>query len=200
MRRLPIIAQLGGMFLASISLLILLLGYTAYQYSTASDTYENLITHTSANMIQLAKAQDSMHTGIAELRGFMAYSINSYDQNARKEFEESKSILKAAVAGVKNPEVKAEAAKLEKMLDDYSLKMGQLLDAKKANDPSFSTLLIEGRALSQQIDQQFDKTLDLEEGYLKESTANLLQEQKDTKRLVAVLSGLIILFVCGLAF
>jgi methyl-accepting chemotaxis protein len=200
MRRLPIIAQLGGMFLVSISFMLLLLGYVAYQYTTASDTYEDLITHTSANMLLLTKAQDGMHTGIADLRGFMAYAISSYEQEARKEFQESAQQLKAFVAGVKNAEVKAEGAKLEKMMDDYNLKMGQLLDAKKANDPTFNTLLAEGRNLSQQIDQQFDKTLDLEEKYLKLSTDKLLQEQKTTKKVVVILSVVIVLFVCSLAF
>lgn len=200
MRRIPIVAQLGGMFLTSISFLLILLGYTAYQYSTASDTYENLITHTSANMLLLTKAQDGMHTGIAELRGFMAYSISSYEQNSRKEFENSAKDLKVFVSGVKNPEVKTEAVKLEKMMDDYSLKMGQLMDAKKANSPSFNTLLVEGRNLSQQIDLQFDKTFDLEEKYLKQSTVKLMQEQKDTKNLVGILSMLIILFVSSLAY
>ncbi|AJQ28700.1 methyl-accepting chemotaxis protein [Pelosinus fermentans] len=200
MRRIPIVAQLGGMFLTSIFFLLILLGYTAYQYSTASDTYENLITHTSANMLLLTKAQDGMHTGIAELRGFMAYSISSYEQNSRKEFENSAKDLKVFVSGVENPEVKTEAVKLEKMMDDYSLKMGQLMDAKKANSPSFNTLLAEGRNLSQQIDLQFDKTFDLEEKYLTQSTVKLMQEQKDTKSLVGILSMLIILFVCSLAY
>jgi methyl-accepting chemotaxis protein len=200
MRRLPIVAQLGGMFLSSIFLLLILLGYTAYQYSTASDTYENLITHTSANMLLLTKAQDGMHTGIAELRGFMAYSISSYEENARKEFRESTEELKVFVSAVKNPEVKAEAVKLENMMNDYSLKMGQLMDARKVNDPSFSILLAEGRNLSQRIDQQFDKTFELEDKYLKQSTANLLKEQKDTKKWIGILSVAIILFVCCLAF
>lgn len=200
MRRIPIVAQLGGMFLTSISFLLILLGYTAYQYSTASDTYENLITHTSANMLLLTKAQDGMHSGIAELRGFMAYSISSYEQNSRKKFDDSAKDLKVFVSGVKNPEVKIEAVKLEKMMDDYSLKMGQLMDAKKANSPSFDTLLTEGRNLSQQIDLQFNTTFQLEEKYLKQSTDKLLQEQKDTKNLVEILSVLIILFVCSLAY
>lgn len=200
MRRFPILAQLGGMFLVSISLLLVLLGYTAYQYTTAGDTYENLLTHTSANMLLVSKAQDNMHNGIADLRGFMAYGIGSYEQNARKGFEESAERLKVFAAGVKNPAVKAEAAKLEKMLEDYRLKMGQLMDARKANDPSFHTLLDEGRVLSQQIDQQFDQTLALEEEYLKKSTDELLAEQKATQRLVGVMSAVIVLFVCGLAF
>ncbi|MDF2930500.1 MAG: methyl-accepting chemotaxis sensory transducer [Anaerospora sp.] len=102
MRRTPIVAQLGGMFFVAISFMLLLLGYVAYQYTTASDTYENLITHTSANMLLLTKAQDDMHTGIAELRGFMAYSISSYDQQARKEFADSTQELKVFVSGVKN--------------------------------------------------------------------------------------------------
>ncbi len=200
MRRIPIIAQLGGMFLTSIFFLLVLLGYTAYQYSTASDTYENLITHTSANMLLLTKAQDGMHTGIAEMRGFMAYSISSYEQSSRKEFEDSLKDLKVFVSGVKNPEVKTEAVKLEKMMENYSLKMGQLMDAKKANSPSFDALLVEGRSLSQQIDLQFDKTFNLEDTYLKQSTDKLLQEQKDTKNLVGILSVLIIVFVCSLAY
>jgi len=200
MRRIPIVAQLGGMFFIAISFMLLLLGYVAYQYSTASDTYENLITHTSANMLLLTKAQDDMHTGIAELRGFMAYSISSYDQQARKEFADSTQELKVFVSGVKNPEVKTEAVKLEKMMNEYSLKMGQLLDAKKANDPAFNTLLVDGRNLSQQIDQQFAKTLDLEEKFLKISINELLQEQKNTKQIVILLSVFIILLVSGLAF
>ncbi len=200
MRRISIVAQLGGMFLTSISFLLILLGYTAYQYSTASNTYENLITHTSANMLLLTKAQDGMHTGIAELRGFMAYSISSYEQKSRKEFEGSAKNLKVFVSGVENPEVKIEAVKLEKMMDDYNLKMGQLMDAKKDNSPSFNTLLVEGRDLSQQMEMQFGKTFDLEEKYLKQSTVKLMQEQKDTKNLVGILSMLIILFVCSLAY
>ncbi len=200
MRRIPIVAQLGGMFFIAISFMLLLLGYVAYQYSTASDTYENLITHTSANMLLLTKAQDDMHTGIAELRGFMAYSISSYDQQARKEFADSTQELKVFVSGVKNPEVKTEAVKLEKMMNEYSLKMGQLLDAKKANDPAFNTLLVDGRNLSQQIDQQFAITLDLEEKFLKISINELLQEQKNTKQIVILLSVFIILLVSGLAF
>ncbi len=200
MRRTPIVAQLGGMFFVAISFMLLLLGYVAYQYTTASDTYENLITHTSANMLLLTKAQDDMHTGIAELRGFMAYSISSYDQQARKEFADSTQELKVFVSGVKNPEVKTEAVKLEKMMNEYSLKMGQLLDAKKANDPAFNTLLVDGRKLSQQIDQQFEKTLDLEEKFLKISINELLQEQKNTKQIVVLLSVFIILLVSGLAF
>ncbi|HAK73579.1 MAG TPA: methyl-accepting chemotaxis protein, partial [Sporomusaceae bacterium] len=200
MRRTPIVAQLGGMFFVAISFMLLLLGYVAYQYTTASDTYENLITHTSANMLLLTKAQDDMHTGIAELRGFMAYSISSYDQQARKEFADSTQELKVFVSGVKNPEVKTEAVKLEKMMNEYSLKMGQLLDAKKANDPAFNTLLVDGRNLSQQIDQQFEKTLDLEEKFLKISINELLQEQKNTKQIVVLLSVFIILLVSGLAF
>lgn len=200
MRRFPILAQLGGMFLVSIFLLLVLLGYTAYQYTTAGDTYENLLTHTSANMLLVSKAQDDMHNGIADLRGFMAYGIGSYEQNARKGFAESAERLKVFAAGVKNPAVKAEAAKLEKMLEDYRLKMGQLMDARKANDPSFNRLLDEGRVLSQQIDRQFDQTLALEEEYLKKSTDELLAEQKATQRLVGVMSAVIVLFVCGLAF
>lgn len=200
MRRLPIVAQLAGMFLVAISFMLLLLGFVAYQYTKASDTYENLITHTSVNMLLLTKAQDGMHSGIADLRGFMAYSVGSYEQQARKEFEDSQQELKSFVAGVKNPEVKTEAVKLEKMMNDYSLKMGQLLDAKKANDPAFNTLLAEGRNLSQQIDQQFERTLDLEEKFLKISTDQLLQEQKVTKRIVVILSAVIVILVCILAF
>jgi methyl-accepting chemotaxis protein len=199
MRRMPIIAQLGGMFLISIFLMLMLLGYTAYQYTTSSDTYENLITHTASNMIMLSKSQDDMHTGIANLRGFMAYSIASYEQEARNDFADSVKELKVAVEGVKNPEVKTELVKLAKLLDEYVFKMGQLMDAKKANDPAFNTLLAEGRALSQQIDQQFDKTIDMEETFLKKSTAELLEQQKATKRLVGILSVLIVLLVCGLA-
>jgi len=151
-------------------------------------------------MLLLTKVQDGMHTGIAELRGFMAYSISSYEENARKEFRESTEELKVFVSAVKNPEVKAEAVKLENMMNDYSLKMGQLMDARKVNDPSFSILLAEGRNLSQRIDQQFDKTFELEDKYLKQSTANLLKEQKDTKKWIGILSVAIILFVCCLAF
>lgn len=200
MRRLPIVAQLAGMFLVAISFMLLLLGFVAYQYTKASDTYENLITHTSVNMLLLTKAQDGMHSGIADLRGFMAYSVGSYEQQARKEFEDSQQELKSFVADVKNPEVKTEAVKLEKMMNDYSLKMGQLLDAKKANDPAFNTLLAEGRNLSQQIDQQFERTLDLEEKFLKISTEQLLQEQKATKRIVVILSAVIVILVSILAF
>ena len=64
MRRLPIVAQLAGMFLVAISFMLLLLGFVAYQYTKASDTYENLITHTSVNMLLLTKAQDGIIRGL----------------------------------------------------------------------------------------------------------------------------------------
>lgn len=200
MRRFPIIAQLGGMFLVSISFMLILVGYTAYQYTTAGDTYESLITHTSANMLLLTKAQGDMNNGIADLRGFLGYGIASYEQESRKSFAASVEQLKIFVAGVENPVVKAEAVQLEQMLADYSLKMGQLMDAKKANDSSFAALLETARGLSQQLDRQFDKTLALEEDYLKQSTDELLAKQEATQRLVGILSAVIILLVCGLAF
>lgn len=199
MRRFPLSVQLGGMFGIAIMLLVFVLCYAVYGYWNSNQSFTYLIKHTSARTLALKTAQDDFHTGIAEFRAFVAYSDVNAEKKAREEFAESREKARNFAATTKRVETKRAAEDLEYLIGDYITYADQVSAARKSNDPNLGSIAASGRQKINKIDEQFDKTLALQEDTLNTNTQALLDQTSRNGIIILASSLLIILAVIAIA-
>ncbi|WP_371381255.1 methyl-accepting chemotaxis protein [Sporomusa aerivorans] len=199
-RRIPIILQLSIMFGSIVLFLIGVLGYSMSKYTDTTEHYDSLINQTVQRTLGLKDAQDEFHTGIADLRGFIAYVDPVYEKKANESFEKSYKRVKQFAGETRFEEIKLEANKLIYLFEEYVTLKDRIIQAKKVDDPQASNITTEARKKTEELQTQFAKIFALQENILTVENQRMKQETAFTKQIVFAASVVILLLVFGAVY
>jgi methyl-accepting chemotaxis protein len=201
-RRYPIRMQLAGMFTAVSALLLLVLGYTLYEFKQAGNDTEVIVNQTAARLITVKNAQTEFTRALLDMRGYLFYPDGAaYEQGYRDKISNSLAMVREVKPQLKLPEAKEKAEVLEKLLNQYMVYADtRLFPARKANDPSWFAIAGEGRSMVQEIDANFLQLSDIQKTYLEQSGMMVLESSKTSSNLATTGSIFIVIVVFGVAF
>ncbi|SMC99372.1 methyl-accepting chemotaxis protein [Sporomusa malonica] len=162
MKRMTIGTQLSGMFGIVIVILVVLLGVTIYQFQVAAAAYQNMLTGSVTRTVELLKAQDNFHSGLADTRGYLAYGAENYANSAIENYNTSLEAVTQFTAGVTSLEARREGEKLQVEINSYVEDSKKVFALKRANDPGLGTALSALRDKTVIVDKQFQTTFDVQ--------------------------------------
>lgn len=201
-QRFPIRMQLAGMFTVVSVLLLLVLGYTLYEFKQAGSDTEVIVNQTAVRLIIVKNAQTEFTRALLDMRGYLFYPDGAaYEQGYRDKISNSLAMVREVKPQLKLPEAQEKAEALEKLLNQYMVYADtRLFPARKANDPSWFAIAGEGRAMVQEIDADFLQLSDIQKKYLEQSGMRVLESSKTSSNLAATGSIVIVTVVFGVAF
>jgi methyl-accepting chemotaxis protein len=202
-RRFPIRMQLAGMFAAVSALLLLVLGYTLYEFKQAGNDTDVIVNQTAVRLIMVKDAQTEFTRALLDMRGYLFYpdGAAAYEQGYQEKIGKSLAMVREVKPQLKLPEAKEQAEKLEKLLTQYMVYADtRLIPARKANDPSWFAIAGEGRSMVQEIDAGFLQLSDIQKKYLDQSGMMVLESSKTSSNIATIGSIFIIIVVIGVAF
>lgn len=184
MTRITIRSQLGAMFGIVLTFLAVLLGVIIYQFQSAMVNYQDLLTGSVARTVELLRAQDHFHSGVAEYRGYMSYGEEHYAKAALDKYAVSLNDIKQFKEDVNSPEAKREAEKLEKDVISYVDDMKRIIIMKQTKDPGMDAAIIAAREKTEQVNTQFQVAFDIQNKVRHQNVELLNQEQELVLRVV----------------
>lgn len=201
-RRFPIRMQLAGMFAAVSALLLLVLGYTLYEFKQAGSAAEIIVTQTSVRLVIVKNAHTEFTRALLDMRGYLFYPDGAaFEQGYRDKIGKSLEAIREVKPKLILPEAREEAEQLEKMLNEYIVYADtRLLPVRKANDPRWLQIAGEGRSMVKTIDDHFLRLSEIQKKYLDESGMAVLESSKRSSNIATVSSIVIVLLVTGLVF
>ncbi len=201
-QRFPIRMQLAGMFTVVSVLLLLVLGYTLYEFKQAGSDTEVIVNQTAVRLITVKNAQTEFTRALLDMRGYLFYPDGAaYEQGYRDKINNSLAMVREVKPQLKLPEAQEKAEALEKLLNQYMVYADtRLFPARKANDPSWFAIAGEGRSMVQEIDADFLQLSDIQKKYLEQSGMRVLESSKTSSNLAAAGSIVIVIVVFGVAF
>jgi methyl-accepting chemotaxis protein len=201
-QRFPIRMQLAGMFTVVSVLLLVVLGYTLYEFKQAGSDTEVIVNQTAVRLITVKNAQTEFTRALLDMRGYLFYPDGAaYEQGYRDKISNSLAMVREVKPQLKLPEAKEKAEALEILLNQYMVYADtRLFPARKANDPSWFAIAGEGRSMVQEIDADFLQLSDIQKKYLEQSGMMVLESSKTSSNLAATGSIVIVIVVFGVAF
>lgn len=201
-QRFPIRMQLAGMFTVVSVLLLLVLGYTLYEFKQAGSDTEVIVNQMAVRLITVKNAQTEFTRALLDMRGYLFYPDGAaYEQGYRDKISNSLAMVREVKPQLKLPEAQEKAEALEKLLNQYMVYADtRLFPARKANDPSWFAIAGEGRSMVQEIDADFLQLSDIQKKYLEQSGMRVLESSKTSSNLAATGSIVIVIVVFGVAF
>lgn len=188
MRRLTLGKQFGVILSVVMISLLSLLGGATYQYRAISSSYQELLSGVVLRTTDLLKAQDDFHSGMGEVRGYVAYGSENYADESIKSYTNSLKMIKAFTESVTSSEVKQAAVKLQAELGPYTDDIRRIISLKRNNDPGLGAMLSEVRDKTQRIDKQFDAILDIQTEVRNRQVAELRAKEQTVSLSVLVVS------------
>ncbi|HMM19838.1 MAG TPA: HAMP domain-containing methyl-accepting chemotaxis protein [Selenomonadales bacterium] len=198
MKRMSMGAQLGGMFSVVLGLLAVLIGITIYQFQAAAADYQSMITGPIERTRALQATQDDFHTGLAELRAFVAYGDEHYAVSTKNQLNVSKEGVRTFIAAVTAVESRQAAEKLQTSLVSYAEDIDKIMNMKRANDPGVNAALGAARQKTEVINTLFDDTLKAQDAALKQRIDQLNDKADFVFKGVLGTSAVIVLAVVAL--
>jgi methyl-accepting chemotaxis protein len=201
-RRFPIRMQLAGMFAAVSALLLLVLGYTLYEFKQAGNDTDIIVNQTAVRLITVKNSQTEFTRALLDMRGYLFYPDGAaYEQGYQEKIGNSLAMIREVKPQLKLPEAREQAEKLEKLLSQYMVYANtRLIPARKANDPSWFAIAGEGRSMVQEIDADFLQLSDMQKKYLDQSGTMVLESSKTSTNIATLGSIFIIIVVIGVVF
>lgn len=201
-KRFPIRLQLAGMFTVVAALLLLVLGYTLYEFRQAGNEAEIIVTQTSVRLVTVKNAHTEFTRALLDMRGYLFYSDGAaYEQGYRDKIAKSLAMVKEVKPQLVLPEAREKAEKLEKALNQYMVYADtRLFPARKANDSRWLQIAGEGRAMVQEIDENFLQLSEMQKKYLDQSGMAVVESSKTSRNIATTSSIAIILLVIGVVY
>lgn len=187
-KRLPIFFQLGSIIGLVLILMLAISGYIWYQYINSDKSYNKLLNHTVKRTINLNDAQDDFHSGLGELRGYLAYTDTSLEKLANDNFQNGYAKIVSHSEGSTKPEVKQKSEKLVEHFKHYLQIKDKIIEAKRSNSPQLNELLSQGKTVASQIDQEFEDLAELQDQVLEAEKSALIEQAGSTKKITIGLS------------
>jgi len=201
-KRFPIRLQLAGMFTVVAALLLLVLGYTLYEFRQAGNEAEIIVTQTSVRLVTVKNAHTEFTRALLDMRGYLFYPDGAaYEQGYRDKIAKSLAMVKEVKPQLVLPEAREKAEKLEKALTQYMVYADtKLFPARKANDPRWLQIAGEGRTMVQEIDENFLQLSEMQKKYLDQSGMAVVESSKTSRNIATTSSIAIILLVIGVVY
>ncbi|AIF54077.1 methyl-accepting chemotaxis protein [Pelosinus sp. UFO1] len=201
-RRFPIRVQLAGMFAVVAALLLLVLGYTLYEFRQAGNEAEIIVTQTSVRLVTVKNAHTEFTRALLDMRGYLFYSDGAaYEQGYRDKIAKSLAMVREVKTQLALPEAREKAENLDKALNQYMVYADtRLFPARKANDPRWLQVAGEGRAMVQEIDENFLQLSEMQKKYLDQSGMAVVESSKTSRNIATTSSIAIILLVIGVVY
>lgn len=201
-RRFPIRMQLAGMFAAVAILLLLVLGYTLYEFKQAGSDTEIIVNQTAVKLITVKNAQTEFTRALLDMRGYLFYPDGAaYEQGYQDKISKSLTMVREVKPQLKLVEARDKAEKLETLLNQYMVYANtRLLPARKANDPNWFVIAGEGRSMVQEIDAGFLDLSDIQKKYLDQSGMEVLESSRMSSNIATIGSVFIVIVVIGMVF
>lgn len=189
----PIGAQLGFLMGIAIMLMTITVGILLYQIREISTDYQAMLSGAVPRTLALQEAQDDFHSSLSEARGYFAYNDEKYALNTLTLFDNSyKTVADIATkiedkTGAGN---KQAAENLQKAMQSYGEGMKQVIELKKANNPTYTIKLTELRKTTDSINALFEKTMQAQDTALKKRVSSLNEKESTIFRIVLISSAL----------
>lgn len=194
--------QLAGMFAAVAILLLLVLGYTLYEFKQAGSDTEIIVNQTAVKLITVKNAQTEFTRALLDMRGYLFYPDGAaYEQGYQDKISKSLAMVREVKPQLKLVEARDKAEKLETLLNQYMVYANtRLLPARKVNDPKWFVIAGEGRSMVQEIDAGFLDLSDIQKKYLDQSGMMVLESSRMSSNIATIGSVFIVIVVIGMVF
>ena len=200
MKRITIRTQLSAMFALTMVALVTLLCATMYQFQSATDAYQKILTGPVQRTMAFQDAKNDFQSAIAEVRGFMAYGDENYASAAIKDLNDSRESVKKIGQATSSAVTRQETEKLQMLLASYTEDIKQAFAMKRANDPALTGFLASARKNTELIDAQYETVFAAQSAAMKELVDKLNEKQSFVFLVVTILSALTIIMVLGLIY
>lgn len=184
MKRITLGAQLGMIMGVVLLALVLLLTVTIYDFKQSSVAYQDMISGPVQRTMALQKSQDSFHQGLSELRGYIAYNDVNYANSTVTFLNDSLEAVKKFTSTVTAEESRKIGKELQEAMLDYNNDITKVINLKKANDESYSTILTAARVKTEKINKLFSDILIAQDNALNQRIDALNAEQSKTLTIV----------------
>lgn len=199
-RRFSIAAQFASIFGATIILLLSLLGYVVYNYSSVAGQFEQLVSYTSKRTIAVEGARVDFAKAVADIRGFLTYNNTAYEQSYRDNIKKSIESTNGFIAKATSKNARDEGSKLEKLLKEYQDIVEKIIIAKKAGDPALASYLATGSQLAKTVDEQFAIVVKYQVAILDERSTGFVKQAQSQSELATLAAIAISVLVIGSAY
>ncbi|MBP2633455.1 MAG: chemotaxis protein [Firmicutes bacterium] len=192
-KRMPIGAQLAILMGSAITLMTITVGILLYQIKEISADYQTLLSGAVPRTLALQGAQDDFHSALSELRGYIAYNDEKYAADTLTNFNNSYTTVTDITTKIEDKTGsgnKQAAEDLQKAMQSYSEDMKQVIEQKKANNPTYTSRLSELRKKTDSINALFEKSMQTQDTALKKTISNLNEKETTLFRMILIFSTL----------
>ncbi len=200
-KRMPIGTQLAILMGIAITLMTITVGILLYQIRESSSAYQTILSGAVQRTLALQGAQDDFHSALSELRGYIAYNDEKYAADTLTFFNNSYNTITDVAVKIEDKTGsgnKKAAEDLQKALQSYSEDMKQVIEQKKANNPTYTSKLAELRKKTDSINALFEKSMQTQDTALKKTISKLTEEEDSLFRKVLIASVLGIIAIIAI--
>lgn len=174
----PISYQLTCLFGVFLFLIAVELGLTLTSYNQSSSEFHALTTHTVDRAMAVKGAQLDFTLALQDMRGYIAYGAtqDNYLEKFDEHLKKSVATVKEYNASSKEKDTKVEGEKLQKMLEDYQDFSKKAIALKGSDAAAWQVAARQGQELDVNINDQFQKLTEIQDGYVEHKATSLLQE------------------------
>lgn len=199
-KRLSIGLQLGTLMGATLLFMIILVGFTAFEFKDASLSYQNILSGPIVRTISLHNAKDDFHQGISDLRGYMLYGNEKYASDAITSFTQSHGAIQEFITTTSTEESREAGKKLKDVMELYLADVNNVVRLKRANDPSYAVALENSRQKTARINTLLQGTIDKQDQVLQKRVSTLNENQMKVFTSITVISSVAVLAVILILF
>lgn len=199
-KRLPLRIQLMMMVGIVVILLLSVLSFSLYELNQVEKGTEKILTHTTAQALQIKDAELKFSDGLKGLRGFLLYGSANYEQESRLGIKKSLELVTDYNLKKTTAIGKAESKNLEKLLADYLVLLDKVIVAKKSNDPTINEILNQGRQLTEEIDRNYAKVSEMQKKSLEDQARELVESSNQMIMFTTIASIIIAILTLGYGF
>lgn len=200
-QRMTIGAQLGALMGIALTLMIIITGILLYQIKEISTEYQTILSGAVPRTLALQAAQDDLHQGLSELRGYIAYNDEKYASDTLTLLNKSGEAVTAVTAtmmdipGVGN---KQAGENLQKELLTYIENTKQVIDLKKANRPDYTNSLAELRKKTDTVNSLFNKAMEMQNTAMQKRIDQINEQEATIFKMVIISSTIGIVLIIAL--
>ncbi|WP_346356274.1 methyl-accepting chemotaxis protein [Azotosporobacter soli] len=199
--RFPIAMQLAGMFTLVAALLLMILGYTLFQFKQAGLEAENIVNSTAPRLVLLKNGHTEFTRALLNMRGFLFYpdGMATYEKGYRDSIAKSLEMVQEYNRTSQEAEIKSDGEKLAKAISDYiEYADKRLIPARKANAPNWLAMTSEGRQMVVDTDAGYNKLAEVQQKVLDREGLAVLESSRRNSNLALTLSLVTIAIVIAL--
>ena len=199
--RMPVVAQIIGMFVLVIFMMTSVVAYTYYNLRDVGGSAKSILETEVVDMVNVKDAHTQFTRALLNMRGFIFYidGRDSYEKEYHASFKASQAVINEYITHTNEPELIKSGEELQKLLNQYEQIGNEIIADIKANDPKVSEKFKQGRTVVDAIDANFLDLTKKQEIYLEKQNKNLQENTQSSSTNALIVSIIVAVFALAMA-